>query len=361
MAANIGIPNSTKILFYQNNEKFLGLKLYQEGKYFGHTFYGATHLPKYGCDVEIMVNPQPQKIDKFLKKFKIKLSVLRHTAAIIKNARAINADAIYVPYPSGIALLAFLRIMGLYKKKLVVIIHNISTNGILRSILFKGIDQIICISKATYNNVPEKYKAKTQYLEWGPDLDFYNSKNDEIGAPQFNYFISTGKADRDFDTLLKALQISDVPAVIYLPQDNTFEPGPENKNLIIKRWFGKLLHPVDFLKEYNDSLGFVIPTKNNHKLLGLTSLFEGMAMKKPVIMTYNSYIDFDIEKEGIGLWADINSVESWVKALKYIHENPDKAREMGQKGYELCLNKYNLELFTENLANVIQRVVNKDK
>ncbi len=341
----------SRILFYQSNDKFKYLQAYKEGKYFGQTFYGATHLSKYGCDVEIMQNPEPSRLENFLKtKLKTDISFFKHTHSLIRNSK--KADIIYAPYPSGLAFLLCLKLLGIFKKKIVVIVHNNRRNFILQEIYLRGTDKIICISKATFQHIPEKFKSKTSYLEWGPDLDFYKQKkNSSTQQSVHNYFISTGKADRDFETLLRALNNTNLPAILYLPKD--YSPTEIKPNIQIKNYKG-LFFPIDLLDEYSNALAFVIPTNNNTKLLGLTSLFEAMAMKKPVIMTYNKYIDFDIEKENVGLWANLKDVDDWIKKLKYLHENPEEAKKMGDKGYALCSNRYNLNLFSQKLAAVIK-------
>ena len=38
-------------------------------------------------------------------------------------------------------------------------------------------------------------------------------------------------------------------------------------------------------------------------------------------------------------------MDGWVEAIRFLKENPIKAKEMGEKAYQLAKTKYNDELF----------------
>lgn len=42
-------------------------------------------------------------------------------------------------------------------------------------------------------------------------------------------------------------------------------------------------------------------------------------------------------------------MDGWVEAIRFLKENPIKAKEMGEKAYQLAKTKYNDELFADNI------------
>lgn len=92
----------------------------------------------------------------------------------------------------------------------------------------------------------------------------------------------------------------------------------------------------DLLPGYYNSLCVLVPLlKKSSAMTGITVIFEAMAMGKPVISTRSLYYPFDIEKEGVGLYVDYNNAEELSNAIRFLHENPKTAIEMGQRGRDL--------------------------
>jgi glycosyltransferase involved in cell wall biosynthesis len=94
-------------------------------------------------------------------------------------------------------------------------------------------------------------------------------------------------------------------------------------------------------------------------MIGLTSLLDALALGKAVIMTQYSHINIDIEKEGIGLWVMPGDVAGWRKAISYLLENPNETQEMGKRARLLCEQKYNLDLFSQEIARIINQTYTK--
>ncbi len=55
--------------------------------------------------------------------------------------------------------------------------------------------------------------------------------------------------------------------------------------------------------------------------------------------------EIDIEKEGCGLFVPPGNPGALAEAMNYLGSNPEKAQEMGRKGYDLAKRYYNIERY----------------
>jgi len=74
-----------------------------------------------------------------------------------------------------------------------------------------------------------------------------------------------------------------------------------------------------------------------------------MASGKAVIATNNITFPFNIEKEEVGLLVDYQDVKGWEIAVNYLIANPEKAREMGEKGQKLSREVFNYQAFCNEI------------
>ena len=95
------------------------------------------------------------------------------------------------------------------------------------------------------------------------------------------------------------------------------------------------LHPI---KNYLDSLA--------------VKMFEYMAAGIPVIASNFPLWKSIIEKNNVGLCVDPMSPESIAEAITFLLKNKDKAREMGENGKRLVLEKYNWSIEKNKLLSI---------
>jgi len=91
--------------------------------------------------------------------------------------------------------------------------------------------------------------------------------------------------------------------------------------------------------------------------LGNTKLFEYMLARLPVICT-----DFILWKEIIDKWKcgiciPPGDVDALQKAMQYMIENPDKAKEMGENGRRAVLEEFNWGQEDKKLLNIYTKLV----
>lgn len=291
---------------------------------------------------------------------------------LIKNNLTVlrNCDVVYMTYlyVQPILLLTLLRRCGFYRRrKLIAISHvplrdgrNKMESMILR-IAYASFDKILFHSQ---KNMEESVidglidRKLCEFLFWGDDLDYIDN---QIRISLGNSFLSTGREHRDFFTLVNAFGKKPlIPLEIYTNlynYDNDYLPVTELKDVYKNVKISFVEKSTDTTKFLAQKAGecfcVVIPVEKEgmYYCIGFTSVVEAMAMSKPIISTRNPNYPIDIEKEGIGLFAD--DEDSWIKAIDYLYSNPEIAIEMGRKGRKLAEEKFNIEECSKQLERLI--------
>lgn len=334
-------------------------ELWKNGDYPGHHLWGITHLYQHGIDVDIL------PYEKYIVLNKIGNS-LRLGDYLDQQLRIIfqwyKYDIIYSACQDNTFLLSLLRYLGIFRKPIICLVHHpINSQGKRGKIYVNGHNKLLALSRGVINQLKEEFNLdenKLEHLEWAVDLPFYHlSSLDDIEENKF--IISAGKTNRDHDTLVQAFLNINYPLKIYCSGESipSVSEIPVNIEVHFTQSTGNVVSYKELLMEYAKAYAIAIPLKNTNNLAGLTSLLDAMAMGKAVVMTRNNQIDIDIEKEKIGIWVNPGDVEGWHQAISYLLSQPDEAREMGIRGYDLCKNKYNLELFSSNLAKALKSCV----
>lgn len=57
---------------------------------------------------------------------------------------------------------------------------------------------------------------------------------------------------------------------------------------------------------------------------------------------------------------EYGDVEGWVKAISYLSTHPEKAREMGENARQLGEKRFNLEIFSKEIAQRLLHISTKN-
>lgn len=330
-----------------------------DNKHPGHVLYGLTHFDQYGVDC-IFHNYKKQ--DSRLK------MMFRNLKEILFCKE--DFDVLYATSFRGLELIVFLRAFGLYRKPLAIWHHTaviISPNrlrNLASRIFYKGFDQLFFFNTKLIElslNTGKVKKDQVHLIHWGADLHFYDQLLKEEKEVK-DVFISTGKENRDFPTLIEAFKNSEATIDMFVPQTNGkidyqkllggFTNLPENIHL---KFIGGYV-PYEMAREVSKANCVVICCYNLPYTVGLTTLVEAFALGKPVLCSNNPYWEMDIAKEGAGMVIPYGDVQAWIKAIRYISENKEAAREMGKKGRQLSERIYNLEAYTKEIVDVLKAI-----
>ena len=299
---------------------------------------------------------------------------------MIKNAFKIltdrkKTDVLYASTANGIELLILLRSMGLYSKPILIWQHRAvmqSDNKLVRMLLsqyYRGIDMMFMFSQmhideSTRFGVVDRNRLFLK--SWGPDLDYYdkiiagNSLTDSDSVER--YFCSNGRENRDFPTLVEAFdQLPNEILKIYtsrihgsMNNQDILSRYTDSKNIRIQIMNGDSSNSQFLAREVLNSLCMTICCQERDYTVGLTSLYEAMALGKAIITSDNPYFPIDVEKENVGIKVGYGDVQGWKNAIEYLANNQEVAEQMGMNGRKLVERKYNLDLFSADLASMIR-------
>ena len=337
----------------------------KEGMIFpSHHLWGSDYLIEKGYILE-EIDPNSVKQTKGILG-RLFSSNLRQQNLIYKK----KVDIVYSPFFFDCYWLAFLRILRLNKKPLITIAQDTWNtkycDSVKEKICFKwfrflakyGTDRLLFISPNVLNKTNNYFDNNKTFAlyHWGVDLSYFDSflkvqKNFSLNQ----YAYVTGGSNRDFEIIINAARnIPNVNIIIQSSKKSTksIEKSsiPQNMKIITD-----CKEEFELLQGYYDSFCVLVPLlKDTGSMTGITVVFEAMAMGKPIISTRSNYYPFDIEAEGIGIYVDYGDRCSWEKAIMYLYNNPQIAKEMGEKGKKLVQTNFNYKLFCNELENHIR-------
>ncbi|MBE9125335.1 MULTISPECIES: glycosyltransferase family 4 protein [unclassified Coleofasciculus] len=364
-----------KILFLSNAPMDAAWQKWEQGDYPGHRLFGATHLPKYGIDVDVLPHIKYMRLKEISDRIKVLGNLDQQLRILFRNS---PYDLVYSGDDLNTSVLTLLRYIGLYKKPIAVVVHRAFKknfwNKVYINLFMKGKDKFLCRSSVIRDNLRNEFsipEEKLSVLELGVDLSFYESKKKGDARGQKDnptFILSLGKTYRDYNTLVKAFSEIHYPLKIYCSADSapTVDNIPSNVEVHYDPEHPKgstVLSFEELIAEYEKAYAIAIPLdipperRDSVTLTGNMSLGEAMAMGKAVVMTRNKQFSVDIEKEGIGIYVEPEDIKGWQKAISYLLEHPQETKEMGTRARKLCESKYNLEYFSSRLAEELKSVV----
>lgn len=190
------------IYFYHTRLTRESYEEWKEYKFPGHILYGLPLLENYGI----------HSVMHKCKYFSSRLKLMFYATKEILFCKE-KYDVLYATSFRGIEPVIFLRALGLYRKPIVIWHHTaVVTNPKpwreqISRLFYKGIDQMFLFSRKLIQDSQKTRKApshKLKLIHWGPDLPFYDHLLAEMPDRKPEGFISTGKENRDVDTLLQS-------------------------------------------------------------------------------------------------------------------------------------------------------------
>tara|TARA_R110001592_G_scaffold105579_3_gene296909 strand:- start:193124 stop:194179 length:1056 start_codon:yes stop_codon:yes gene_type:complete len=342
--------------------------LWEQGKSGSHHVWGKVELEARGkVEVKIFKHEKYPFINRIGNWVGVKH--LDQQLRLLNYGK--HFDILYAPYSwSNTRLLILLKMVGLYRKPILVTIHQPfmkmnSSNSFLRWLSKKFLfqyDGIIFLSEKLMEhtvkalNVTHKYDLdKIETAQWGPDTRFYDkvvsSKEDRL-----SYFISAGHTARDYVTLIEAFRKMDHQLRIFCTPNSKPDVKELPANVTINASF---IPYEELLKFYKESIAILIPLKypeSQEGCQGMTSLQDVVALGKPTIITENPMINIDAAREGFGITVNKGDVDGWVDAVELLAKDKQMFRQMSDHARRVYLQKFNSELFGEKLEKAVFKI-----
>lgn len=351
-----------RIYYYHTRPIQEALEEWKAGRHPGHILYGLPLFGKNGVEC-------------VLHRYK---DISRRWALSLYTAKEILCcrtpyDILYGTSFRGLEIIILLRALHLYRKPIVLWHHTtVKRSGTrwkewLSRFFYRGIDRMFFFSRKLIEDSIRSKKTRAERMKlihWGPDLDFYDKVTQDVRREGNirSGFISTGKENRDFPTLIDAFSTLPYPLDIYTTKGFghiNYEETIRHHALSpqTKVHFTGGIRPYDFALAVARKSCVVICCLNFPYTVGLTTLVEAMGLGLPVISSRNPNFGIDIDKEGIGITVAYGDIKGWTEAAEYIASHPDEARRMGEKSRRLAEERFNLEIFTKEIAENFREVV----
>lgn len=349
-----------RVYFYHTRTVEQSYDEWKQQRFPGHLLYGMPLFYKHGIKSII------HRHKHFEKRWRITL----HATKKILTCKE-KFDILYGTSFRGLEFIVFLRALGLYRKPIVIWHHQavIRNTNKLRELLsrlfYKGFDHLFFFSNELINRsiCSGKFPAqKMELIHWGPDLKFYDQIL--LDRSQDLYptgFISTGKENRDVSTLIQAFAQTRQQLDLYISKtcghinyEKIISELPQSENIHVHYTEGVI--PYILAKKVAEKQFIVICCLETAYTVGLTTLVEALALGMPVICSKNPNFGFDIDQEGIGITVPYGDIEGWKRAITYLTENPEIAAEMGRKARKLAEERFNLEIFSKEIAERLYQI-----
>ena len=174
------------------------------------------------------------------------------------------------------------------------------------------------------------------------------------------FFLSNGKTGRDYETLVESAQFTEAEVRIIGPK--TLKPAIIPQNVT---WIDTSNDPPDqaidytTLKEwYAQCSGVCIPLSGNaDDTCGYTNILEGMAMRKPVLMTRSGCLHINPEKDGFGMQIKPRDAQGWAHTMNHLLKEHARASEMGNIGRKIVERDFTIERFNKDVVDFIKTIL----
>ena len=230
-------------------------------------------------------------------------------------------------------LILFLAAIGLFRKPIYAYLHHepqikSGFKSEFYKLMFRGIKHLFFLSELTLKETIEPEivaKEKCSVPGWGADMDFYN----KIDTSDKGWFVSTGKENRDFDTLIEAFRLSGARLHImtanrhnganYEYLNEKCKDIPNIKVTILDNSSSNYTLMVREMASARALVCPLLPEKLNY-CVGLSTIVDAEGLGKPLIITANPYHDNRLSRDGA---YQVSTTEEWINAINAIQSSPD--------------------------------------
>lgn len=288
--------------------------LYLAGGVPSHWFYGAVEMEQDGHEVVWA----------------------KERSALLNDLRIIHThrpDMVFIPNLNlhNHLLILFLAAVGLYRKPIYAYLHHepLVKNGIksrFYKLMFRGIRHLFFLSELTLTETIKPgivAKEKCSVPGWGADMDFYS----KIDTSDNGWFVSTGKENRDFDTLIEAFRLSEARLHIMTANrhnganyENLGEKCKDIPNIKVTILDNSSSNYTQMVREMASARALVcplLPEKLNY-CVGLSTIADAEGLGKPLIITANPYHDNRLSGDGT---YRVSTVNDWIDAINAIQSS----------------------------------------
>lgn len=214
--------------------------------------------------------------------------------------------------------------------------------------ILKRINAVVIPCKFGGHNIFENIAKETVYIDNLPILSNIFDSNQKLSYPQVPSICYVGGLtySRGITHLIKASYGAGVKLILC----GNFNPIEYHSQLmelpeyecVDYRGFLNRDQVVDVYRESLIGMCTILNVGQYNKGDNFaTKVYEYMSMGLPVIITDSPYARKVMEEYGFGICVQPDNVEEIASAIRYLLDNPDIAKQMGENGRRAVLDKFN--------------------
>lgn len=279
---------SMKILYLFNGSRKGLVDKVKRGENHGDGFWGMLRLPHYGITAEYVELEDyfPESIALFIRKH---LNI--YFIHILFFWKIFFYDIVFTSSAFGTQLLYSV----LFLKRPLWVMHDFSIMSLvgeektfkqkLFAFMVGRSAGVVTLSLREKDLVLERFPelaGKVEFIPFGVDTDFFSPREANYSGKPFVLAVGFDP-DRDWKTLVSAAKNIDIDFVIATRPERVKKLVPLPSNVKVAQFELR-----DLVEEYNKALAVVVPLDTSggfNDAMGCSTLFEAMAMQKPVIVT----------------------------------------------------------------------------
>jgi glycosyltransferase involved in cell wall biosynthesis len=242
--------------------------------------------------------------------------------------------------------------------KLVVFMHNPDRPRAKLAMKLFGLKQRIDLFMT---NTVFKAEFLQQYLQLPSDrVSLFREQHTDIrfftpatpSAPKKRPLIGSGGLEsRDYHTLAAAVADLDIDVRASAVSPDA-KASLRNMPKVLPSNMVCRYHDWHELRQlYRDSDVVVISLLDHNYQAGLTTLFEAMACRRPVIMTRTPGLVEEVIDGGYIIGVNPGDVDGMKQAIADLLNQPEKAEALAQKGYDFVMQQHNHNVYVQSFAD----------
>jgi glycosyltransferase involved in cell wall biosynthesis len=246
------------------------------------------------------------------------------------------------------------------RPKIMIFIHNINRfRGRLALKLFQvsgKVDLFLTytsdLAKFLYDYLHLNENRISLFVEQPTDISFFTPGSFSQNKTR-RLIASAGLEKRDYCTLADAVKDLDVDVKICATSPNAKTSSQTFPKVLPANMECRFYEWQDLVQLYRDADIVVIPLFENNYQAGLSTLFEALACRRPVIITRSSGLIEELIEAGAVTGVNQGDANEMRQAIITLLDNPLKAQMQAQRGYELVIERYNHNIYVDKFVQQI--------
>jgi glycosyltransferase involved in cell wall biosynthesis len=213
------------------------------------------------------------------------------------------------------------------------------------------IDHVICVSQAQADFAKKKLEfpeSRVDFLYDKVDHLFFRPIDNHIE----NYILAVGQEQRDYKTLIDAIEGTGIELVIVASS-----PWSKFNLEIAKKPNVNLVSNIPYTEIrdlYRGAKIIVVPLFENNYGAGLNTMLESMAMAKTLVVTKTCGIDNYVLHDETGLYAAPGNTGQLRDQLLMLWDADEKRKRLGSNARQAIIDKMNIDIYVERIVEIVE-------